>query len=150
MNQETCLEIQALVDGELTPSRRGAVDRLLASNQDARVLRDSLATVQTTLVANEPEFAVPETREFYWSQIQRRIAAEQRATQTATPRPSPVLGLLRWLVPVAGVGALALALTLPSHRSGPGTLAAVDNVSASPSSVVYRSDEQGVTVHWIN
>jgi anti-sigma factor RsiW len=150
MNQETCLEIQALVDGELAPSRRGAVDRLLASNQDAHALRESLAAVQTTLVANEPEFAVPETREFYWSKIQRQIAAEERATQTAERRTSPVLGVLRWLVPVAGVGALALALALPSHRSVSGTLAAVDNVSASPSSVVYRSDAQGVTVHWIN
>ena len=150
MNQETCLEIQALVDGELAPARRAAIDQLLTANPDARALHSALTGVRSALTAHELSYAVPETREFYWSQIQRRIATQESISGRTDPTASPLLGFLRWLVPAAGVAVLAMVLVVPAQRNTGTVLAAVDNVSASPSSVVYRSDAQGVTVHWIN
>jgi len=151
MNTKTCLEIQAYVDGELDASRRIAIERLCAEDVAARSLRDDLESVRGTVRANEPEHFVPDSREFYWSQVQRRIAAADRAGHRSASRPSALLGVLRWLVPVAGVATVAMVFAF-QHYDLParGTLTAMNSPIEPNSSTIYRSDVDGVTVHWIN
>lgn len=152
MKTETCLEIQAYLDGELEPSRRTAVAAYCEQDPEARALCHSLQVVRDAVRQHEPESCLSDSREFYWSQVQRRIAAAERQAQTAPDRSLPAwTGIFRWLVPVAGLAAVTLVFTL---RDTPGqVLGSGDLVAALPSaatSVEYRSDADGVTIHWIN
>ena len=76
MKLEQALEIQAKLDGQLEPGRDREVDRILREDPAAAALRDELSSVRAAIRAHEPAVSVPESREFYWAQIQRRIAAE--------------------------------------------------------------------------
>lgn len=150
MNKETCLELQALVDGELDRRRRDAVSRRCAEDPDARQLAAALAAVREVLRQHEPEHRVPETREFYWNQIERRLAAAQ--ARSAPPVPGR-WDWLRWLIPVAGAAVVALLVSFPNAPTAP-SLAGTSPERPDPgtqlaSSVTYRSDSDGVTVHWI-
>ncbi len=152
MKTETCLEVQAYLDGELESSRRAAIAALCEQDTAARALRDSLQVVRDTVRQHEPEHRLSDSREFYWSQIQRRIAAAERQAETRPARPLPAwTGLFRWLVPVAGLAAVTLVFTLrddPRQLLIDGTVLAA--APASATSVEYRSDTDGVTIHWIN
>ncbi len=159
MNTETCLEIQASVDGELDASRRATVERLCATDPNARRLSEQLTLLRDALRANEPEYRVSDTREFYWGQIQRRIAAETARDSASDRHAAPVQSWtesswIRWLVPLAGVAAVLALVTLPNNDApATTTLASISPApsgSAAASSVIYRSDTDGVTVHWIN
>jgi anti-sigma factor RsiW len=146
MKIETCLEIQAHVDNELNADRRAAVEALCASDPEAASLREALRSVKETVRNHEPEIRLNESREFYWSQIQRRIAAAERESAPATVRRMPTwAALYRWLAPAVGLAAVALVITLKNPRHSE-----LSNAVAGGTVEVYRSDADGVTVHWIN
>ncbi len=152
MSSEQMLEIMALVDGELATGRQADVQRLLAADTEAAALHRELGAMRQVIRAHEPIGQVADTREFYWSQIQRRIEQEARAAaHAANPKPG-LSSWLRWLVPVVGVAAVAVVVTLQQTASPTITEAAavVDSSQAEASSLTYRSDADGVTVHWIN
>ncbi len=146
---EVTLELQAYVDGELDGRRRVEVERMLAGDAEARAIVEELRQLSRLVQANEPDIRVPETREFYWSQIQRQIAsAEVKGTRGS--KPGSVGGQwLRWLVPAFGVAALAVML-LPGNTTG-GTGAGKGFADlGDPVSLTFHSDTDGITIHWIN
>jgi anti-sigma factor RsiW len=150
---EQILDLQAYVDGELPPERRAQVEAALSADADARELVAGLRNLSGLIRANEPELKVPASREFYWSQIQRQIdAAEKQSREEAVPAAS-ALGWLRWLVPALGVATVAVVVSLRPGKTPDTnvTLAAanVDSFQADSSSVMFRSESDGVTVHWI-
>lgn len=153
MKTETCLEIQAYVDGELDASRRATVERLVATDPEARQLIDGLGALREAVRAHQPEFQVPETREFYWNQIQRRMKAASSAAPV-TVEVGAWTQWIRWVLPLAGAAAVVSLLTLPSREGQ--TTATLASMSPPPthaapaSSITYRSETDGVTVHWIN
>jgi hypothetical protein len=103
-----------------------------------------LRQLGTLIRAYEPTATVPASREFYWSQIRRQIDAEQ----PKAPAASAALGWLRWLIPAMGVAAVAVVV---STQQAPReiTLAGGDVTVVDVSSTVFRSESDGVTVHWI-
>lgn len=145
------LELQAYVDGELDVRRRGEVEKLLAVDADARAMVAELRELQELVRANEPVAMVPETREFYWSQVQRRIAsAERRDERTGGQASTGSIQWLRWLVPAFGVAAVAVVLVVP--RSSAGRMGVASNFAdlGDPVSLTFHSDTDGITIHWIN
>jgi len=146
MKIETCLEIQAYLDNELTAERRGAVEALCAADPEASSLREALRSVKATVRTHETEIRLNESREFYWSQIQRRIAAAERESAAPNRRTLPAWSALyRWLVPAVGLAAVVAVVTLRDDRRSE-----LSSAVAGGSTVEYRSDADGVTVHWIN
>jgi anti-sigma factor RsiW len=142
---EQLLDLQAYVDGELPEERRRQVEAALPADLDAQELVTGLRQLGTLIRAYEPTVTVPVTREFYWSQIRRQIEAEQ----PKAPAASAALGWLRWLIPAMGVAAVAVVIsTQQTPReitlAGGGDVTVVD-----VSSTVFRSESDGVTVHWI-
>lgn len=142
---EQLLDLQAYVDGELPEERRRQVEAALPADLDAQELVTGLRQLGTLIRAYEPTVTVPVTREFYWSQIRRQIEAEQ----PNVPAASAALGWLRWLIPAMGVAAVAVVIsTQQTPReitlAGGGDVTVVD-----VSSTVFRSESDGVTVHWI-
>jgi len=146
---EFTLDLQAYVDGELDSSRRAEVERALAGDADARRLVDGLRQLSELVRTHEPVAKVPESREFYWSQIQKRIAAtELEGNRDRTPA-SRALQWLRWLAPAFGVAAVAVMIFLPRRDGSVGTLAS-GSTREDAVSMTFRSDADGVTIHWIN
>jgi len=144
-NTEQLLDLQAYVDGELSEERRRQIEATLPADLDAQELVAGLRQLGTLIRAHEPVATVPAAREFYWSQIRRQIEAEQ----PKAPAASAALGWLRWLIPAMGVAAVAVVVsTQQTPReitlAGGGDVTAVD-----VSSTVFRSESDGVTVHWI-
>lgn len=117
MKNELELKLQAWLDGELSSAEAEQMQRLVATDPEAGRLLAELRLVKNAFTQGEPKIVFPETREFYWSKIQRQIRRE------TPPAPAPALSwsgsLRRWLAPVAGVGALAAALLLALDQSGP-------------------------------
>ncbi|HTH49587.1 MAG TPA: hypothetical protein VMB21_18885 [Candidatus Limnocylindria bacterium] len=151
MSSEQMLEIMAHVDGELDAGHQARVQQLLGSDADAAALHRELAQMRQLVRSHEPAGCVPDTREFYWSQIQRRIESEARATARVTAPKSGVLTWLRWLAPALGVAAVAVIVVLQQSSPKLSELAnAVDSTQPEATSLTFRSDADGVTVHWIN
>jgi anti-sigma factor RsiW len=142
---EQLLDLQAYVDGELSEERRRQIEATLPADLDAQELVAGLRQLGTLIRAHEPVATVPAAREFYWNQIRRQIEAEQ----PKAPAASAAWGWLRWLIPAMGVAAVAVVVsTQQTPReitlAGGGDVTAVD-----VSSTVFRSESDGVTVHWI-
>lgn len=146
---EFTLDLQAYVDGELDASRRAEVERVLASDAEARALVDGLRQLSELVRTHEPVARVPESREFYWSQIQRRIAAAEAAEGREARPATGALNWLRWLAPALGVAAVAVFVALPRDGRENPTLASNGPVEDAVS-MTFRSDADGVTIHWIN
>lgn len=144
MDEKKSLELMALLDGTGEPGRREAVEAWLRSDPDAEALRQELAWVRQALQQHEPAIRVPETREFYWSQIQRRMAqaAAPETRQTPSRRFSD---WLTWLAPLAGVAAVTLLVSLHPWRVGP-----LNPGLNEASATTYTSEADGVTIHWID
>ncbi|HAB16375.1 MAG TPA: hypothetical protein PLX89_11360 [Verrucomicrobiota bacterium] len=152
MKTETCLEIQASVDGELDAKREAELEALCRQDPEAGALREALRNLHSAVRENEPEYRVADSREFYWGQIQRRITQAERAEKSMpAPKLSPFSSMFRWLAPVAGLAAVTLVFTLRDRVPSDGTIiASAGPVPGDQSAVIYRSDADGVTVHWIN
>jgi anti-sigma factor RsiW len=150
MNEAQQLELQAYLDGELSAQAARRVAAWVGRDQEARSLLAELKTTKTALAGNEPEAALPETREFYWSKISRAI----QAAEPAEPRPDFgwLLAWRRFLAPVGGLALVALLafgvsrflLDDPTRH-----LVEIENLSEHISSLAYRSQSDNMLVVWI-
>lgn len=148
MNTELQLKLQAHLDRELTGRDEQEVKALLAADAEARALLEELQMVRTVLAGNEPEVRVPESREFYWSKIQREIERQEKAS---TVRPAARFAWWqRLLVPVSGL-ALAVVLLLLFQGGRTPELAMTEVQSASPEmgTMTYSDQSAGVTMIWV-
>ncbi len=158
MKTETQLKVQAYLDNELSPGDARKVAQMLSSDAEARELYGELKETKEILVENEPVLKLQESREFYWSKIQRGIAAAERSPAAAPAKP----WWMRLLVPVAGTVAL-FALLLSIVDRDPGSRISVSQTlvvpaapmheveqSAEVSTITFRSEAEGVTVVWVS
>ena len=145
-HKEWTLDLQAYVDGELEPSRRAEVDRVLAGDAEAREMVAALGSLAELVRSHEPVARVPEERGFYWSQIQRRIEQAEAADARQAAGANRAAGWLRWLAPALGVAAVVVVVTLERRaQTGLVEVASADDAV----SMTFRSDTDGVTVHWL-
>lgn len=156
ISPEWILKIQSHLDGELSEAESRDVTRLLATDPEARALAEELRSTQSMLRGGELARAVPESRDFYWSKIQRAIQAGEKA---AAPRPAASTPFwLRFLASSGAIAALAVVL-LSVNRITPGqpllprphsAAMIVDNNSDAVSTITFRSEEAGLTLVWVN
>jgi anti-sigma factor RsiW len=144
-NTEQLLDLQAYVDGELSEERRRQIEATLPADLDAQKLVAGLQQLGSLIRAHEPVATVPASREFYWSQIRRQIEAEQ----PKAPAASAALGWLRWLIPAMGVAAVAVVISNQQTPREINLAGGADFTAVDVSSTVFRSESDGVTVHWI-
>jgi hypothetical protein len=155
MNLEAQLKLQAFLDGELSSQEGPEVAEWLARTPEAQALAAELRIAQTFLNGQELERRVPESRDFYWSQIERRLPS---ADSTAEDSPSWIsLGWwLRWLMPVGATALLTLWLATPPGKTPASNLAflewpeEIDTSVPDISTVSFHSASEGVTVVWID
>ena len=125
MKQEDKLKIQAWLDGELAPQESARIADLIDNDLEAKELSEDLRAMQKALEVGEKTAVLEDSREFYWSQVERQIEAEEPITENAQPElMSGSLGnALRWLIPVGSLAAIsALMLNFNSINTTPDLL----------------------------
>jgi len=155
MRHEDQLKLQAYLDEELSGRESRAVAAWLAKDQEAQSLLVELRNTNAALEGNEPVIPTPDSREFYWSKIQREIRRLETAPETGT------LLFFAWLkrrywVPV-GALAILILLALGSTQlfdwSGLQPYTHVTRQVESPSeeigSMTFRSEADRVTIVWL-
>jgi len=146
IDNELHLKLQAHLDGELSPAEARQVEERLASDPQARALFAELAAMASVLAEFETEVCLPESREFFWSKVEREIRRESSRPQVA-PRPPFWAGWRRWLVPAGAVATVALSALLATR---PGLLPAVQADIADPGAFTYRDFAARTTLVWLS
>ena len=153
MTEEQQLKLQAFLDGELPEKDAQEMAAWVARDPEATDLLAELRNTREALADCEPALKLPESREFYWSKIQREI---QRLEPVQAPaKPASILTLLRRvLLPLGSVAVLAIAGVLAYQQFG-GTQGGVPHAQVSAmladvGAIHYRDQSQGMTVIWLS
>jgi anti-sigma factor RsiW len=147
MKHDLELSLQAWLDGELPEREAQRMGEWIASDAEAAALLSELRSVKEILPANETPRAVPDTREFYWSQIQRRIGRDAKAA-----RPARLPWYARWhgyLLPLTGVAALACALVVTLRHPLPPSFDEISATSDVMEAVTFHDQSGQMTVVWL-
>lgn len=155
MNWEQQLELQAWIDGELSAADARRVAAFAESNADARLLAVELRMAKAFISSNEPEVKLPETREFYWSQVQRRIERVESVSETSSSLSWPFVWR-RLVSPLSGLALVAfLAVVSFNTFRGPVIddsarfMVEVENLSDDVGSISYRSQSENMFVVYL-
>src|SRR5882672_10555533 len=141
MNVDVGIKLQMYLDGELTGRDTQRVAALIENDAEARALFGELQQTKSLLAANEPEFRLPESREFFWSKIEREI---QRAEMVPEELPEPgwILFFRRHLGAFAGtsvVAALALFIAFQMNWVSHDLFEEIENPLDDTGSFSFRS-----------
>ena len=146
------LKVQAYLDNELSTAEARKVGTWISTNPEARDLYNELKETHELLMQNEPALKLPESREFFWSKIERSIASVEREPATVE-RP----WWTRFLAPALGTAALfALLLTVVDRGGARGPVAVSEipihqfEEGQDVSTITFRSESEGVTVVWLS
>jgi anti-sigma factor RsiW len=150
--QESQLKLQAYLDGELAEGERAEVEALMARDAEAMALFAELSNTTKALAGHEAEIHLPESREFFWSKIERQIERERQSKPVREPaRMSLFAWVQRHLMPVSGAALLACLIGTFALR-GDGSVIGVGETelaSDDMGSYTYRDQEQDVTMVWL-
>ncbi len=152
MDLEAQLKLQAFVDGELPEAEAKQIARLLEQDPQAAALATELRQTNGALAGFEDELRLPETRDFFWSKIERDI----RRAESVPAGPVQVpfhLRLRRFLVPVTGVALLGIVAMVGVRQAGfsvfPGGTETETALSDS-GAFTYRDFNAGTTLVWLS
>lgn len=149
MDFEAELKLQAYLDGELPEAEAREVAKWLAQDQGAVLLLGELRNTRQALKGAERVVQLPESREFYWSKIEREIARSERPQPVEHKRPL-IFRLQRFLVPLSGAIALAVLIGITlSNDGGVGTLGETEVASEDMGAITFRSESEGMTTVWL-
>jgi anti-sigma factor RsiW len=144
MNDNFKLELQAWLDGELPAGKGQRIETEIARDEEAGCLVAELRFVKDTLAPNEMARTIPETREFYWSKIEREI---QRQAEAPAPRRAVWPG---WLAPAAGFGALACLLLLAVNPMVPPAFNETSAAGEGVEAITFHDQAAEMTVVWLD
>ena len=157
ISHETELKLQAYLDGELSTDESGAAGEAIGRDPELRALIDELNATRELLAGHEAEVQVPESREFYWSQIRRRIESGEKQRDTDPSKGVASAWWMRILAPAGMLGALAvfLAVALKQSETPSGVLAMsesheIETPLEETSSFSFRSETAAMTVVWVD
>ena len=157
INYETQLKLQAYLDGELSAGEAKAIADLLASEPGAQALYQELRIARSLLSGNELERKLPESREFYWSKIQRQIERVESTLTDGVAEPEAPRWWTRFLAPVGVLAGLTIfvVVALRSPEGGRSFLALDDSHEIETpleetSSFSFRSEAAAMTVVWVD
>ena len=145
------MKLQAYLDGELPDGEAREAAGLLAQDAEARALLTELKNTRAALAGFEADIKLPESREFYWSKIEREI--ERQAPRDGTERKfaSPFAFFRRILAPACAVAILAIVGIVAIRQldfGGSGGLE-VKTEFVDAGALTYRDNAQGLTLVWL-
>ncbi len=159
MTQEQQLKLQAFLDGELPAREAREILTWTQRDREASSLLAELRNTRQALAKSEPHLSLPESREFFWSKIEREIRRQEPAAAAAPGASRPAM-LRDWLLPAVAAGALVLvAAGLLVHfnvpKPAPETAAdadtpTVETTLANSDATTYRDASEGTTLVWFS
>jgi anti-sigma factor RsiW len=152
MNVDVGIRLQAYLDGELTGREAQQVAALIESDAGARALFGELQQTRTWLKSNEPELSLPESREFFWSKVEREIEPLEKTP--ASGGPSWLFFLRRHVAAVGGLTVAAALVIFAAVQMNVvptgGLLEEIDNPLDEVGTFSFRSESQKMTLVWIS
>jgi anti-sigma factor RsiW len=152
MNVDLGIELQAYLDGELNERDAARVAKLIETDAEARGLFTELQQTSAMLKANEPEMRLPESREFFWSKIEREIARTE-AVPVVASGGSWFSFVRRHFAALSGAtvaAALVMFAVVQMNVVSPSLLEEIDNPLEDTGSFAFRSESQQLTLVWIS
>lgn len=152
MNQEQQLRLQAYVDGELSAGEARDVSELLAQDTEARGLVAELKNTRSALAVFEMETKLAESRDFYWSKIEREIQRLERPETAAAPI-SFFAAWRRFLIPATAISALVIGVLIVGRQVAPeGAFRSpeTETTFADSGGFTYRDYASGMTLVWLS
>ncbi len=152
MDLETQLKLQSYLDGELPEADAAEAAKWLAQNQDAALLMAELRNTRAALAGSEAGVRLPESREFYWSKIEREINRREQ------PEPGPHrMRDLAWLSrllarggALAGVAVVALFAAAQFGLFQGSTGPEVESSYSDAGAFSYRDESTRTTLVWLS
>ncbi len=148
MDYDAQLKLQAYLDGELSPRDARRVDGQLARDPEAQALLAELKATRTALGGFEEAIKLPESRESYWSKIERQIQRAEASANDPAPAVPWWAPLRRYLVPAAAVALLVMVGLVVIGRSPqtPG----IETALADSGAFTYHDYSAGATLVWLS
>ena len=157
MNQEQRLKLQAFLDGELPEREAHEVLTWTQRDPAAAALLAELKNTRQAVANGVPQLRLPESREFFWSKIEREIQRLE-PRPVAAPEISLLSALLRWLLPAVAVSALVVAGLVAHFHAPSGSVLVVadadaptvETTLANSDVTTYRDASEGTTLVWFS
>jgi len=140
------LKLQAHLDGELSPAEARGIQARLARDPEARALLAELTATTAALADFEDGRRLPESREFFWSKIEREIHRDASSASPSAALPWWA-GWRRWLVPIGTAAMVALAGLMATR---PGLAPEAEAELADPGAFTYRDYTARTTLVWLS
>jgi anti-sigma factor RsiW len=150
INQESQFKLQAYLDGELAPGEAAQVADWLANDAEAAALLAELSSVKAVFAGNEAEIKLPETREFFWSKIQRQIERESAVEAAPVRKLSWAAWLQRHVFQVSGAALVSCIIGIMAfHSSASATqFGEMELASDQMGAYTFRDQQEGMTMVW--
>jgi len=152
MDKDAQLRLQAFLDGELPEGEARAVAQWVAQDPEAAALAAELRNTRGALTGFEADMQLPESREYFWSKVQREI--QRLETPPTKPDPAPVFALFRrFWVPSAAFALVVMVGGVLSLSNGPFRRAAtggIETALADSGAFTYRDYAAGTTLVWLS
>jgi anti-sigma factor RsiW len=148
MDHNKEIKLQAFLDEELSEAEAREVASWLAQDQEATLLLAELRNTRQSIARFESGIRLPESREFYWSKIEREINRLEKPAVPA-PKTSWLAAWRRFLVPASAVAALVIAALVtigPPVSAGPEAESSYGDSGA----FTYRDYDQHTTLVWLS
>ena len=146
------MKLQAFLDGELSESEAREMANRVARDKEAAALLGELRNTRQALAGFETVMPLPESREFFWSKVQREIE-RQEAMQPRVEAARPSL-LAQWRRFIVTAGAIAGVIIVTLLAIGPlnsgSTIAEAESSMADPGAFTYRDYSAQATLVWLS
>ncbi len=152
MNRESQLKLQAFLDGELPEAEAHEVAAWLARDQEAALLLQELRHTRQALKGFDSTIRLPESREFFWSKVEREIRRQEQ-TMPAAPLAPKASFWLRFLVPSGALAIVAITALFAASQFGlfsTANAAELEAASTDAGSLTYRDYSSGTTFIWLS
>ena len=146
------MKLQAFLDGELSESEAREVANWVARDKDATALLGELRNTRQALAGFESVMTLPESREFFWSKVQREIDRQESRQPVAEPsRPSLLAQWRRFIVSAGAIAAVILVALIAIGPPGSGSVGTeAESAMADPGAFTYRDYSAQATLVWLS
>ena len=152
MDYDSQVKLQAFLDGELPEAEASEAANWVAQDREAAALAEELRNTRKALAGFEAGIQLPESREFFWSKVERDIRRLEAPLPKAAPTPF-LAGLRRFLVPASALALVFIAgvvLTRPSDPFGRAPTAEIETALADAGAFTYRDYTACTTLVWLS
>ena len=148
IDYDSQLKLQAYLDGELPEHEARLVADSLGRDPEASALLQELRCTTEAVKASQVDVRLPESRDFFWSKIQRQIQSEEQSSPARKPA-SLLARLQHYLVPASAVALLTIVLTLSVGHSSAMQPGEMELVSDEMGALTFRSQSEQMTMVWL-